>query len=123
MNRIRLLAIGMALAFAIPAVAQESATAPVQHMPTVGQHLKALSENLSLTADQQEKARPILKEMQETMQKVMSDASVTHEQAHEQMRSAQLKADKQLRSFLTDVQKTKLDDLESHSRPGLHGEQ
>jgi len=122
MNRIRLLAIGVALAFALPAIAQESATASAQHMPTVDQHLKALSEKLDLTADQQEKARPILREMQDSMQKVMNDTSMTHEQAHEQMRSVQLKADKDLRRLLSDEQKKKLDELEAQPHPGMHGE-
>jgi hypothetical protein len=121
-NRIRLLAIGIVLAFALPAIAQESATASIQHMPTVDQHLKALSEKLDLTAEQQEKARPILKEMQDSMQKVMNDTSATQQQMHEQMRSAQLKADKELRGFLTEEQKKKLDELESHSHPELRGE-
>jgi len=123
MNRIRLLAIGMALAFALPAIAQESATAPVHHIPTVDEHLKALSEKLNLTADQQEKTRPILKAMQEAMQKAMNDKSLTQEQMHEQMRPAREKADKELREFLTDEQKKKLDEMESHSPPDLHGQQ
>ena len=123
MNRIRLLAIGIVLAFALPAIAQEPATASVQHMPSVDQHLKALSEKLDLSAEQQEKALPILREMQDAMQKVMSDTSVTHEQAHEQVRSVQLKADKELRRFLTEDQKKKLGELESHSHSDLHGAQ
>jgi len=123
MNRIRLLAIAMALAFALPAIAQESATPPARQLPTVDQHLKALSEKLNLTADQQEKARPILKEMQDAMQKVMNDKSLTPEQAHQQIRPARMKADKELRAFLTDEQKKTLDDLESHSHPDLHGQQ
>ncbi len=122
MNRIRLLAVGIVFAVAFPAIAQEPATAPVQHIPTVDQHLTALSEQLDLSAEQREKARPILKEMQDAMLKVMSDTSVSHDQAHEQMRSAQSKADKQLRGFLTEDQKKKLDELESHSHPDLRGE-
>ena len=79
--------------------------------------LKALSEKLNLTADQQEKARPILKEMQDAMQKVMNDKSLTPEQMHEQMRPARAKADKEMREFLTDEQKKTLDELESHPHP------
>jgi Spy/CpxP family protein refolding chaperone len=123
MNRIRLLAIATALAFALPAIAQGSATEPARHLPTVDQHLKGLSEKLDLTAVQQEKARPILKEMQDTMQKVMNDKSLTPEQMHEQMRPARLKADKEMREFLTDEQKKKLDDLESHPHSDPHGQQ
>lgn len=123
MNRIRLLAAGMALAFALPSIAQQSATPPAQHLPTVDQHLKGLSEKLDLTADQQEKARPILQEMQDAMQKVMSDKTLSPEQMHEQMRPAREKADKALREFLTEEQKKKLDELESQSHPDSHGQQ
>ena len=123
MNRIRLFAVVMALAFALPAIAQQSATAPARHLPTVDQHLKALSEKLNLTADQQDKARPILKQMQDAMQRVMNDKSLTPEQAHQQIRPARMKADKELREFLTVEQKKTLDDLESHPHSDLHGQQ
>ena len=39
---------------------------------------------------------------------------------HQQLRPAHVKADKQLREFLTDDQKKKLDDLEAKSFPDLH---
>jgi Spy/CpxP family protein refolding chaperone len=123
MNRNRLLAIATALALALPAIAQESAIPPAHHLPTVDQHLKVLSEKLNLTADQQEKARPILKEMQDAMQKVMNDKSLTPEQMHEQMRPARAKADKEMREFLTDEQKKTLDELESHPHPHPDGQQ
>jgi len=121
MNRIRLFVIGMALAFALPAIAQQSE--PAQQLPSLDQHLKALSQKLDLTSDQQDKARPILKEMQDAMQKVMDEKSLTPEQMHEQMRPAHEKADKELRKILTEEQKKKLDELESQSHPGLHEQQ
>ena len=122
MNRIRLLVVATVLGFALPAIAQQSAPAPPHHLPTVDEHLKALSEKLNLTADQQEKARPILKEMQESMQKIMDDTSLTPEQKHEQMRPIHQNADKKVREFLTDDQKKTLDELESHSHPDMHGQ-
>ena len=76
------------------------------------QHLKVLSEKLELTADQQEKARPILKEMQDAMQKVIDDQSLTQEQIHEQIHPIQTKADRELRTFLSTEQKQKLDAME-----------
>jgi len=113
MKRIRLLAVAFVLSCALPLMAQESATgAPPTHMPSVGDHVKVLSEKLALTADQQEKARPIIAEMQDSLQKVMDDQSLTEEQKHEQMHSAFMKADKELRVFLTDEQKAKLDEIE-----------
>jgi Spy/CpxP family protein refolding chaperone len=121
MNLIRLFAIGTALVLSLPAIAQQPSTSSTQHPPSVDQHLKMLSEQLNLTADQQQKARPILKEMQDSIQKVMDNKTLTHEQMHEQMQPARMKADKELRSFLTDDQKKTLDELESHPHPESHG--
>ena len=123
MNRLRLIVIATVVVFAFRAIAQESSAAQPHHLPTVDAHLKALSEKLNLTADQQEKARPILKEMQEAMQRVMNDTTLTPEQMHEQMRPMHEKADRKLREFLTDEQKKTLDELESHSHPDLHSQQ
>jgi len=100
----------------IPAIGQEEAAAPTKHamvVPDVDQHLKMLSEKLALSAEQQEKARPILKEMQESMQRVADDKSLTQEQTQAQTHATFMKADKELRTFLSDEQKTKLDEMES----------
>ena len=123
MNRSRFLAIAAAFAFAVPAIAQQSAPAPAHHMPTADEHLKVLSEKLNLTADQQERARPILKEMMDSMQKVMSDDSLTPAEKHAQMRPAHEKADKALREFLTDAQKKPLDEMEAQHSHEMHGHQ
>jgi Spy/CpxP family protein refolding chaperone len=108
------LAVIAELAVLAPAIAQEKTAPPENAMvvPDVDQHLKMLSEKLELTAEQQEKARPILKEMQDEMQKVSDDKSLTPDQMHAQMHPIMMKADKQLREFLTDEQKTKLDAME-----------
>jgi len=119
MNRIRLLAVGAALVCAVPAIANQTPPAPTEHLPSVDRHLAVLSQKLDLTADQKEKARPILKEMQDAMQKAMDDKSLTEEQMHEQMRPAKLKADKALREILTDDQKKKLDAMEADLHPGV----
>jgi hypothetical protein len=103
------------LAVLAPIVAQQSAAAPTEHpmtLPSVDQHVKVLSDKLALTADQQEKARPIIAEMQDAMQKAMDDTSLTQEQQHARMHSAFMKADKEMRPFLTDEQKSKLDEME-----------
>ena len=110
MNRNRLLAIAFVLACALPLIAQNAAVP--SHLPSVDQHVKLLSDKLALTVDQQDRARPIIAEMQDAMQKVMDDASLTEEQKHAQMHSAFMKADKEMRPFLTDEQKTKLDEME-----------
>jgi hypothetical protein len=123
MNRIGLFVIGVALAFVLPTIAQDAATVPAPHMPTVDQHLSTLSEKLDLNAKQQKKARPIVAEMQDAMQKVMSDSSLTHGQALAEIRSAQMKADAKLRRLLSEEQQRKLSELESDSHMDLHEKQ
>jgi Spy/CpxP family protein refolding chaperone len=126
MNRIRLLVIGTALMFALSTVAQQTATSPDTHaagtsaaLAPVEQHLRMLSEKLDLTEDQQARARPILQEMHDGSQKLADDQSLTPEQRQAGMHPLIIKADKQIREFLTEDQKKKLDDLEVnwHQRP------
>jgi hypothetical protein len=118
MIRIRLLAAGTVLMFGLSTGAQQPATISDAHAAApVEQHLKMLSEKLALTADQQDKARPILQEMHDGSQKLDDDASLTPEQRHQGMVPVFMKADKALREFLTDDQKKKLDELEAQ----MHG--
>ena len=107
-----------------PVVAQEK-PAPPEHamvLPDVDQHLKVLSEKLELSSEQQEKARPILKNMQDELQKDMDDKSLTPDQMHAKMHADFMKADKELREFLTDDQKTKLDEMEKQMHHGNSGQ-
>src|SRR6202041_271938 len=102
---------------------QQTTTTPDAHAAAVApveQHLKMLSEKLGLTADQQDKARPILQEMHDGSQKLEDDQSLTPDQRHEGMVPVFMKADKALREFLTDDQKKKLDDLEAQMHGGQH---
>jgi len=78
----------------------------------VDQHLKMLSEKLDLAVDQQAEIRPILKQMLDARQKVARDNSLTDDARQEKERSLQKKAGKQVRKFLNDDQKKKLDELE-----------
>jgi len=123
MNRLRLLAIAAVLMFAMGAVAQHTTTSPDAHAAAVApveQHLKMLSEKLGLTADQQDKARPILQEMHDGSQKLEDDQSLTVDQRHEGMVPVFMKADKALREILTDDQKKKLDEMEAQMHGGPH---
>lgn len=123
MNRLRLLAVGTVLMFALSAVAQRSPSGPnvqAAAVSPVENHLKMLSEKLDLTADQQDKARPILQEMHDGSQKLTDDPSLTPEQRQAGMAPLFMKADKQIREFLTDDQKKKLDDLEAQMHSGPH---
>jgi Spy/CpxP family protein refolding chaperone len=127
MNRIVAFAIAAAMLSALPATQSafaqqsEAPAAPAHSLPSVDDHVRLLAQKLDLTAEQQEKAKPIIQEMQDGIQKVLDDKSLTHEESTARMHSVHMKADKQIREFLTDDQKKKLDDLELHSHPGMHG--
>jgi Spy/CpxP family protein refolding chaperone len=124
MNRRRALAITAAMLLALPAAQSafaqqtEAPAAPPHSMPTVDDHLRMLTEKLDLTADQQEKARPIITEMQNEMQKTHEDKSLTQDEVIARTHLAFTKADKQFREFLSDDQKKKLDELEEEMHPG-----
>jgi hypothetical protein len=120
MNRIRLLATGTVLMFALNTTAQQSATSPDPHAAAVApveQHLKMLSEKLALTTEQQEKARPILQAMRDGTQKLEDDQSLTPDQRQAGMHALFMKSDKEVRVFFTDDQKKKLDEMEAQ----MHG--
>ena len=131
MNRIRLFTIGSLLMFALSAGAQQAAsggtnkdeqsqsTAP--GVPPVERHLKVLTEKLDLTSDQQDRVRPILQEMHDSMKKAEQNQSLSDEERMNQLRAARMKADKQIREVLNDDQKKKLDQLEQEMHPEMHG--
>ena len=138
MNRIRLLAIGIMVMFALTVVAQQAATqadrpadgaAKNEHsqdgehsgVPTVEGHLKMLTEKLDLTVDQQTKVRPILQEMHGVMQKLMQNKTMTGEERTSKLKACHLKADKKMREILNDDQKKKLDQLEQDAHMDQHG--
>ena len=127
MNRRQVLSLAAAMLFAIPATqfafAQqtEAPAGPPHTMPSVDDHLHMLAQKLDLSEEQQNKARPIIAEMQEEIQKVMDDKSLTHDEAMVKTHTAFMKADKQFREFLSDEQKTKLDEMEQQMHPGAHG--
>jgi hypothetical protein len=128
MNRLRLLAVGTVLMFALNAAAQQTTISPDAHAAAVApveQHLKMLSDKLSLTADQQDKARPILQEMHDGSQKLQDDQSLTPDQRQAAMSELFMKADKAVRVFLSEDQKKTLDEMEaqmhSGSRDNPHG--
>ncbi len=123
MNRVRLLAAGTVLMFALSAGAQQTTVSPDAHTVAVApveQHLKVLSEKLALTADQQDKARPILQEMHDGSQKLNDDQNLSTDQRHAAMSELFMKSDKQMREFLTDDQKKKLDEMEAQMHGGPH---
>jgi Spy/CpxP family protein refolding chaperone len=123
MNRLRLLAVGTVLMFAMSTVAQQPPTSPNMQAAAVApvdQHLKVLSEKLGLTVDQQDKARPILQAMHDGSQKLEDDQGLTPDQRQAAMGPLFMKADKDLRVILTDDQKKKLDEMEAQMHGGPH---
>jgi hypothetical protein len=90
-------------------------------LPNVEQHLKVLTEKLDLTGDQQTRIKPIIQEMNDAMQKVMQDESISREKRLDNARPWLERADKEIRELLNDDQKKQLDQLEHEWHPELHG--
>ena len=126
MNRRRAITLTAAMLFTLPAiqpvVAQQSEAPPPHSQPSVDDHLRMLSQKLDLTAEQQDKARPIITDMQAEMQKIMDDKSLSPDESMSKRHAVFMKADKQFREFLTDDQKTRLDELEQQMHSGSHGD-
>lgn len=134
MNRIRLLAIGAILIFALTVAAQQTAAGPggtdqdepgqraaQGGVPTVGQQLKVLTGKLDLTADQQARITPILQELHDATQKLVQDKSLSREERLAKVRPQRYKADKQIREILSDSQKKKLDQYLQGPHSEMHG--
>lgn len=123
MKRIRVFAIAAALLFALTMVAQHTAgksaasmhgAQAAHHMPSVDEHMQVLAEKLDLSTEQQEKIKPEIQAMQDATQSAMNDSSLSREERMNRTHDAMQKADKKIRTYLTDEQKKKLDDLEQN---------
>jgi len=128
MNRIRLLAIGtmFMLMIALTVVAQQTTTSSDPQggsggVPTAQEQLKVLTEKLNLTGDQQARITPILQELHDATQKIVQDKSLSREERLDKVRPHRYKADKQIREFLSDAQKKKLDQYLQGPHPEMHG--
>ena len=132
MNRVRIFAIGTILMFALTVVAQQTATStdsPAKNapgggsasVPTIEGQLKFLATGLDLTGDQQEKIKPILRELHSATVKIVQDESLSREESLIKVRELRYAADKKIRTILNDDQKQKLDQLEQGPHPELHG--
>ncbi len=132
MNRCRLLAIGTILIFAVTAHAQQARTSAggstksvsggeYAGAPTVETQLKVLTEKLELTADQQDKIKPILKDLHDATEKLMQDKSLSREERLAKVRPERYKADERIRADLNEEQKKKLDEYERGPHSEMHG--
>ena len=130
MNRFRLLALGTMLLFALTTVAQQAASSSTKAtsggdhagVPTAEVQLKFLATNLDLTADQQEKIKPILREVHDATVKLVQDKSMSGDDSLAKVRELRYAADKKIRIVLTEDQKKKLDQVEQEPHPELHGD-
>lgn len=124
--------LGIALIFALATHAQQATTtadAAAKNrssgegsgLPSVETQLKVLTEKLSLTSEQQNKLKPILKELHDTTEKLAQDKNLSHEERLAKVRPQRYKADERIRAILNDDQKKKLDQYEQGPHPEMHG--
>ncbi len=134
MNRYRFFffTLGTALIFALAmhahqatttagVAAQNAASGEDVGLPSVESQLKVLTEKLSLTSEQQNKVKPILKELHDTTEKLAQDKNLSHEERLAKVRPQRYKADEKIRAILKDDQKKKLDQYEQGPHPEVHG--
>jgi hypothetical protein len=134
MNRLRNLAIGILLIAALAAAAQQAASGPAANdnneqrqrsgqadVPSVELQLKVLTQKLDLTADQQAKMTSILKDLHDATLKIVQDANLSNDERLELVRPHRYKARDQMRTILSDDQKTKLDEYFAGPHPEMHG--
>ena len=130
MNRIRLLAIGMLLIFALAAFAQQTPTTPDASsqggaegggMPAVDEQLKVLTEKLDLTTTQRAKVRPILQKLDDATEKLEQDGRLSREERLAKVRPQRQQADRKIRALLNDDQKKKLDQYLGGTHDEMHG--
>jgi hypothetical protein len=126
MNRIRSITIATVVVLsvmAVPVIALGAAQdLHATGVPPVDPQLKLLTEKLELTADQQDKLKPILQEMHDTTLRLVQDESMSRDERMGGIRAARYAADKKIRVVLSDDQKSKLDQLEAEPHPELHGQ-
>ena len=120
MNRLRLLAVGTILMFALTTVAQQAT--PSASVPAAEGQLKFLAAKLDLTSGQQEKIKPILQELHDATVKLVHDENMSREERLDKVKDSRFAADKKIRAILNDDQKQKLDELEHEPHPELHGD-
>jgi hypothetical protein len=90
-------------------------------LPTIEEQLKVLTDKLGLTATQQTKVRPILQGLHDSTEKLMQDEHLSHDEHLAMVRPQRRQADKNIRAFLNDDQKKKLDQYLSGPHPEMHG--
>jgi len=90
-------------------------------MGSVDDHVKKLTEKLSLTADQQTKVRAILEVQKQATQTVMKDKTLSMDEKHAKMKTMHDSVHARVRELLTDEQKTKFDAMVKEMDGRMHG--
>jgi hypothetical protein len=126
MKRMKLLATGMLLIFALSGAGQQAgnggAGKSAAGVPTAAEQLKVLTAKLDLTAHQQGRMRPILRRLHDASVKVEEDQSLTLAEKLEKIKPARLKARDDIRAMLNEEQKKKLDQYLQGQAPEMHGD-
>jgi hypothetical protein len=104
--------IGVSILLFATLLAANVAAQNVHGLPPAKEQLRILTDKLGLTADQQSKAGPIIRDLHDATLKLMNDKSLSEEERLNRVRPLRLNTDKKLREILNDQQKKKLDDYE-----------
>jgi Spy/CpxP family protein refolding chaperone len=130
MDRIRSLAIGTLLIFALAVLAQNTPNKPSTSsgggaegggLPPVEEQLKVLTNKLDLTATQRTKVRPIMQDLHDATEKLMRDDRLSRDERLAKVRPQRKKADEKIRAMLNDDQQKKLDQYLAGPHPEMHG--
>jgi Spy/CpxP family protein refolding chaperone len=85
------------------------------------QQVKALSDKLSLSKDQQSKVRSIYTDQQKQMQSLMQDQSMSREDKRARFEQMRSDTDSQIRSVLTGDQQQKFDTMQKNRQQRMGG--
>jgi Spy/CpxP family protein refolding chaperone len=95
---------------------------PMGHGPmSPDQRLQMLTKQLNLTADQQEKIKPILESESQQMQTLRQDSSLSSEDRMSKMQQIRQSTRDQIKPNLTSEQQQKFDEMMSHKGHGGMG--
>lgn len=126
MNRVRLVVLGTMFLATLAMLAQQTSTKPASqaagNFPSVDAQMKVLIEKLDLTAEQQREIRPIMRELHDYTLKLMQDESLSQQERLDKVRPRRMEADKKIREFLTEDQKTKLNAYLQGPHREMHGD-
>ncbi len=91
----------------------------MHHMPmSPDQRLQRMTQQLNLTADQQQKIKPILEQEQQQMQTLHGDTSMSQPDRMSKMQQIRQGANDQIKSVLNPDQQQKFTEMQERHGPG-----